>query len=143
MPVHLRSPLSSCGSLSDFTFARPLPTVAPTRVPTVYSLRPGAAPQAQRDAEEVNLFVETVQPRRPPSRAARAQVGPEQIAEVVARSTGIPVSRLTQTEREKVLTLVDRLQQQVDPPPPPARTEWTRRVPHPVLIGHAASLTPY
>ena len=25
------------------------------------------------------------------------------------------------------------------PPPPPPRTEWTRRVPHPVLIGHAAS----
>ena len=29
------------------------------------------------------------------------------------------------------------------PPPPPLRTKWTRRVPHPVLIGHAASLTPY
>jgi hypothetical protein len=26
------------------------------------------------------------------------------------------------------------------PPPPPSRTKWTRRVPHPVLIGHAASL---
>jgi len=24
-------------------------------------------------------------------------------------------------------------------PPPPSRTKWTRRVPHPVLIGHAAS----
>jgi len=23
--------------------------------------------------------------------------------------------------------------------PPPPRTKWTRRVPHPVLIGHAAS----
>ena len=29
------------------------------------------------------------------------------------------------------------------PPPPPSRTTWTRRVPHPVLIAHAASLTPY
>jgi hypothetical protein len=26
---------------------------------------------------------------------------------------------------------------------PPPRTKWTRRVPHPVLIRHAASLTPY
>jgi len=26
--------------------------------------------------------------------------------------------------------------------PPPPRTKWTRRVPHPVLIGHAASLPP-
>ena len=24
------------------------------------------------------------------------------------------------------------------PAPPPSRTKWTRRVPHPVLIGHAA-----
>ena len=32
----------------------------------------------------------------------------------------------------------------VPPPPPPLpRTKWTRRVPHPVLIGHAASLTRY
>jgi len=29
------------------------------------------------------------------------------------------------------------------PAPSPPRTKWTRRVPHPVLIGHAASLTPY
>ena len=29
------------------------------------------------------------------------------------------------------------------PPPPPPRTNRTRRVPRPVLIGHAASLTPY
>ena len=27
--------------------------------------------------------------------------------------------------------------------PPPLRTDWTRRVLHPVLIGHAVSLTPY
>jgi len=27
--------------------------------------------------------------------------------------------------------------------PPSSRTKWTRRVPHPVLIGHAASLTAY
>jgi HEAT repeat protein len=29
------------------------------------------------------------------------------------------------------------------PAPPSLRTKWTRRVPHPVLIGHAVSLTPY
>jgi hypothetical protein len=27
--------------------------------------------------------------------------------------------------------------------PPPSRTKWIRRVPRPVLSGHAASLTPY
>ena len=35
------------------------------------------------------------------------------------------------------------LMQALPPPPPSSRTKWTRRVPHPVLIGHAASLTPY
>jgi hypothetical protein len=29
------------------------------------------------------------------------------------------------------------------PPPTPPRTKWTRRVPHLVLIGHAAPFTPY
>ena len=29
------------------------------------------------------------------------------------------------------------------PPAPPPRTKWTRRFLHPVLIGHASSLTPY
>ena len=38
--------------------------------------------------------------------------------------------------------LLDR--HDVRPPPPPSpRTNRTRRVPHPVLIGHAASLTLY
>ena len=37
-----------------------------------------------------------------------------------------------------------RLIQAAPPPPPfPSRTNRTRRVPHPVLIGHAASHTPY
>ena len=36
-----------------------------------------------------------------------------------------------------------RAQVPARPPPPPFRTNRTRRVPHPVLIGHAASLTPY
>ena len=33
--------------------------------------------------------------------------------------------------------------QRVQAATPPPRTEWTRRVPPPVLIGHAASLPPY
>ena len=31
----------------------------------------------------------------------------------------------------------------VSSPSPSPRTKWTRRIPHPVLIGHAASLAPY
>jgi ATP-dependent Clp protease ATP-binding subunit ClpB len=40
-------------------------------------------------------------------------VGPEQIAEVVSRWTGIPVSRLSQTERDKLLHLSERLHKRI------------------------------
>jgi ATP-dependent Clp protease ATP-binding subunit ClpB len=40
-------------------------------------------------------------------------VGPEQIAEVVARWTGIPVTKLTSTDRDRLLRLEDHLHQRV------------------------------
>ncbi|KAI5081693.1 hypothetical protein GOP47_0001436 [Adiantum capillus-veneris] len=40
-------------------------------------------------------------------------VGPDQIAEVVARWTGIPVNRLGQNEKERLMGLADRLHQRV------------------------------
>ncbi|MCO5557431.1 hypothetical protein L7F22_010995 [Adiantum nelumboides] len=40
-------------------------------------------------------------------------VGPDQIAEVVARWTGIPVNRLGQNEKERLIGLADRLHQRV------------------------------
>ena len=43
----------------------------------------------------------------------RTQVGAEEIAEVVARATGIPVSKLMQGEREKLLKMEDRLHERV------------------------------
>ncbi|TFY98778.1 ATP-dependent chaperone ClpB [Ramlibacter rhizophilus] len=43
----------------------------------------------------------------------RTQVGAEEIAEVVARATGIPVSKLMQGEREKLLQMEERLHQRV------------------------------
>ncbi|WP_427911859.1 ATP-dependent chaperone ClpB [Ramlibacter sp. MMS24-I3-19] len=43
----------------------------------------------------------------------RTQVGAEEIAEVVARATGIPVSKLMQGERDKLLHMEDRLHQRV------------------------------
>ena len=42
----------------------------------------------------------------------------------------------------RVATTCVPTQSMTPPPPPPLRTNRTRRVPHPVLIGHAASLTP-
>ncbi len=43
----------------------------------------------------------------------RTQVGTEEIAEVVSRATGIPVSRMMQGEREKLLKMEDRLHSRV------------------------------
>ena len=43
----------------------------------------------------------------------RTQVGAEEIAEVVSRSTGIPVSKMMQGEREKLLHMEDKLHQRV------------------------------
>ena len=40
-------------------------------------------------------------------------VGPEQIAEVVARWTGIPVSKLTASDRERLLNLAQHLHERV------------------------------
>jgi ATP-dependent Clp protease ATP-binding subunit ClpB len=43
----------------------------------------------------------------------RTQVGAEEIAEVVSRATGIPVSKMMQGEREKLLTMEGKLHQRV------------------------------
>ena len=47
------------------------------------------------------------------ARLLRTQVGAEEIAEVVARATGIPVSKLMQGEREKLLMMEERLHARV------------------------------
>ena len=46
-------------------------------------------------------------------RLLRTQVGAEEIAEVVSRATGIPVSRMMQGERDKLLQMEQRLHERV------------------------------
>lgn len=48
-----------------------------------------------------------------PNRLLRTQVGAEEIAEVVSRATGIPVAKMMQGERDKLLKMEDRLHQRV------------------------------
>ncbi|AOZ52618.1 ATP-dependent chaperone ClpB [Chromobacterium vaccinii] len=48
-----------------------------------------------------------------PNRLLRTQVGAEEIAEVVSRATGIPVSKMLTGEREKLLHMEDVLHQRV------------------------------
>ena len=43
----------------------------------------------------------------------RTEVGPDEIAEVVSRATGIPVSKMLQGEREKLLHMEDKLHERV------------------------------
>jgi len=51
------------------------------------------------------------QPTKP--RLLRTQVGAEEIAEVVARATGIPVAKMMQGERDKLLHMEERIHQRV------------------------------
>jgi ATP-dependent Clp protease ATP-binding subunit ClpB len=46
-------------------------------------------------------------------RLVRTQVGTEEIAEVVSRATGIPVAKMMQGERDKLLKMEDKLHQRV------------------------------
>ncbi|AUN95269.1 ATP-dependent chaperone ClpB [Pseudazoarcus pumilus] len=48
-----------------------------------------------------------------PNKLLRTQVGAEEIAEVVSRATGIPVAKMMQGEREKLLHMEERLHSRV------------------------------
>jgi ATP-dependent Clp protease ATP-binding subunit ClpB len=50
---------------------------------------------------------------KPKNRLLRTQVGAEEIAEVVSRATGIPVSKMMQGERDKLLAMEEKLHQRV------------------------------
>jgi ATP-dependent Clp protease ATP-binding subunit ClpB len=50
---------------------------------------------------------------KPKNRLLRTQVGAEEIAEVVSRATGIPVSKMMQGERDKLLTMENKLHERV------------------------------
>jgi ATP-dependent Clp protease ATP-binding subunit ClpB len=56
---------------------------------------------------------ETDKPANAARRLLRREVGPEEIAEVVSAWTGIPVTRMMETERAKLLVLEDRIHQRL------------------------------
>jgi ATP-dependent Clp protease ATP-binding subunit ClpB len=73
-------------------------------------LQYGKLPQLEaqlKEAEKVGAG-ETAQ-----NKLLRTQVGAEEIAEVVSRATGIPVSKMMQGEREKLLKMEDALHKRV------------------------------
>ncbi len=76
----------------------------------VAELRYGRIPQAQKEIEQLQEELKKVQGENP---LIREEVDYEDIAEVVSRWTGIPVSKLMQTEKEKLLHLEEVLHQRV------------------------------
>ena len=72
-------------------------------------LKYGRLPQAKRQLEEEERRAQTAKE----STILRDRVTEEEIARIVERWTGIPVSRLVQGEREKLLTLDETLHKRV------------------------------
>src|SRR5690606_16905431 len=69
-------------------------------------LRYGELPKLEKSVKEVAARLED-------AKYVRLSVGEDEIAAVVARATGIPVARLVEGEREKLLHLEDALHQRV------------------------------
>jgi ATP-dependent Clp protease ATP-binding subunit ClpB len=76
----------------------------------VSELQYGRLPQLEAQLSKAESRGEESQPA---FQLLRTEVGAEEIAEVVSRATGIPVSRMMQGEREKLLHMEGRLHQRV------------------------------
>jgi ATP-dependent Clp protease ATP-binding subunit ClpB len=74
----------------------------------VSELQYGKIPQLESQLKKAETSTD-----QPKFRLLRTQVGAEEIAEVVSRMTGIPVSRMMQGEREKLLKMEEQLHQRV------------------------------
>ncbi len=74
-------------------------------------LQYGKLPQLEARLKEAEAASQGGQKK--PNQLLRTQVGAEEIAEVVSRATGIPVSKMLTGEREKLLRMEDVLHQRV------------------------------
>ncbi len=73
-------------------------------------LKYGKIVELQKQLEEKNKKLQEIQKDR---KMLKEEVDEEDIAEIVSRWTGIPVSRMLETEREKLLKIEERLHQRV------------------------------
>ena len=78
----------------------------------VAELQYGKLPELEKRLKEAQAVEATPGTSTAP-KLLRTQVGAEEIAEVVARSTGIPVSKLMQGERDKLLLMEGKLHERV------------------------------
>jgi len=80
----------------------------------VAELQYGRLPELERRLREAQAKeTEGGAAGQPARRLLRTQVGAEEIAEVVSRATGIPVSKLMQGERDKLVHMEERLHRRV------------------------------
>ncbi len=76
----------------------------------VAELQYGKLPQLEAQLKATDAVDPEKQPK---NKLLRTQVGAEEIAEVVSRATGIPVSKMMQGEREKLLKMEERIHKRV------------------------------
>jgi ATP-dependent Clp protease ATP-binding subunit ClpB len=79
----------------------------------VAELQYGKLPELEKRLKEANARESSKVNATGGHRLLRTQVGAEEIAEVVARATGIPVAKLMQGERDKLLQMEDKLHDRV------------------------------
>ena len=77
----------------------------------VAELQYGKLPQLEAQLKKADSKLAKEQAAKP--QLLRTQVGAEEIAEVVSRATGIPVSKMMQGERDKLLHMEDKLHERV------------------------------
>jgi len=77
----------------------------------VAELQYGKLPELEKRLKEAQAKESKGEAQAP--RLLRTQVGAEEIAEVVSRATGIPVSKMMQGEREKLLQMEGKLHERV------------------------------
>jgi ATP-dependent Clp protease ATP-binding subunit ClpB len=74
-------------------------------------LQYGKLPELETRLKKADKTLASEQAKKP--QLLRTHVGAEEIAEVVSRATGIPVSKMMQGERDKLLHMEERLHQRV------------------------------
>ncbi|MDF1480804.1 ATP-dependent chaperone ClpB [Extensimonas sp. H3M7-6] len=79
----------------------------------VAELQYGKLPELEKQLKEAQAKEAGKDGAPAPHRLLRTQVGAEEIAEVVSRMTGIPVSKMMQGEREKLLHMEEHLHERV------------------------------
>ena len=79
----------------------------------VAELQYGKLPELQKQLEEAQAKESSGQGGHGGNKLLRTHVGAEEIAEVVSRATGIPVSKMMQGERQKLLHMEEFLHQRV------------------------------